>query len=548
MTSYSLKNYNLSAKQVAQFPFVSPYAIRHWEQSNAEPKLKWGHRAIALIQFCPILGPIASLIERLAVKIYKKCHQQSSTPKEIRLTEKLVELNQEKTPFTPMIPNVHNQQEAQLQPNEQISKETQPQPNPSPVLTPIVRQEPKLQSLDKKPVEAKPAQMNDVKAAYKIAKAKEDQWKLDFKKMMLEQNQSAFVRKSEEDIDQLVQQHRDEILAAYKALEKCDIPEEGIHYFPSQDFIFKMDKVPGVIFKMKRAVSKDDDSLQRRYQHTQEARLKTAAFKHLIIPNCKFYEKLGNEDVKLIIEEELPLVKSNLSRQEELYKFLAEDAETLPLLNQFLEELTLAAFEILLCDFKFNNYPLLPSGVALIDLGDNGLAESPIKELLQKIIPPVCFDTIQKVIERKDPELAKGINFDAIKQARIKKLERQKLREASYEKRFISGAEPVVVAENQLAGLSQDHAELIKITIQVLNEHLADKDVSLLNRRRIKLFSNDFMRHPNEVVRQRFTEICIRFAPSEPVHKVIKSAFDFLQNKKIITRYKNDPYFFTVYI
>jgi hypothetical protein len=66
---YQLSNYHLTAWELLHTPLVSKYAIRHWNESCKNPSVKWGHRAICLIQFCPIVGFFASASEAIIVII-----------------------------------------------------------------------------------------------------------------------------------------------------------------------------------------------------------------------------------------------------------------------------------------------------------------------------------------------------------------------------------------------------------------------------------------------------------------------------------------------
>lgn len=61
--SLYLNNYRLTNKEILESFVVSKYGRRHLKRANREPQHKWGHRIIALIEFMPFLGPIASLLE-----------------------------------------------------------------------------------------------------------------------------------------------------------------------------------------------------------------------------------------------------------------------------------------------------------------------------------------------------------------------------------------------------------------------------------------------------------------------------------------------------
>lgn len=65
MKNYLLNNYNLSPFQLFQSLFLSEYGLRHLAQARKQNQYKWGHRLIAVIELCPVIGIIASMIERL---------------------------------------------------------------------------------------------------------------------------------------------------------------------------------------------------------------------------------------------------------------------------------------------------------------------------------------------------------------------------------------------------------------------------------------------------------------------------------------------------
>ena len=71
MNNYLLKNYTLSSSEMIQSLFVSEYGLRHLSQSKTQPHLKWGHRIIALIELCPLIGLVASIIEAIIAKKLK---------------------------------------------------------------------------------------------------------------------------------------------------------------------------------------------------------------------------------------------------------------------------------------------------------------------------------------------------------------------------------------------------------------------------------------------------------------------------------------------
>jgi hypothetical protein len=68
MDNYRLTNYNLSSFEVFKSIFVSEYGLRHLQLANEQPQNKWGHRIIAIIELCPLIGLIATIIEAIVVK------------------------------------------------------------------------------------------------------------------------------------------------------------------------------------------------------------------------------------------------------------------------------------------------------------------------------------------------------------------------------------------------------------------------------------------------------------------------------------------------
>lgn len=70
-----LDDYQLTKWQVIQSVFVSDYAIRHW--NCAIEQKSWGHLSIALLEFMPLVGVVASIIERVVVFIFDKCTTKS---------------------------------------------------------------------------------------------------------------------------------------------------------------------------------------------------------------------------------------------------------------------------------------------------------------------------------------------------------------------------------------------------------------------------------------------------------------------------------------
>ena len=69
MNKSMLDNYSLSGSEVLQSLFVGEYGLRHLALSKA-PCTRWGHRIIAVIELCPLVGLIAMLIEAIVFKCF----------------------------------------------------------------------------------------------------------------------------------------------------------------------------------------------------------------------------------------------------------------------------------------------------------------------------------------------------------------------------------------------------------------------------------------------------------------------------------------------
>lgn len=61
------QGYHLTCIESVQLLFHSPYARRHWAMSKAAPRYSLGHKVIAILEGIPVLGGLASLIEKIIV-------------------------------------------------------------------------------------------------------------------------------------------------------------------------------------------------------------------------------------------------------------------------------------------------------------------------------------------------------------------------------------------------------------------------------------------------------------------------------------------------
>jgi hypothetical protein len=78
MNNYLLNDYSLSTGEVLQSLFVSEYGLRHWALSKAQTECKWGHRIIAVIELCPLIGLVATIIEGLVANCFRPSHSSKS--------------------------------------------------------------------------------------------------------------------------------------------------------------------------------------------------------------------------------------------------------------------------------------------------------------------------------------------------------------------------------------------------------------------------------------------------------------------------------------
>ncbi len=126
--NYSLSNYHLTKKEIIQSCFASEYAFRHLSEAKKHPQYKWGHRLIAMIEFCPILGQITTLIESIIAKQKRKTKSSTQINFSISKPIQPAGVNQN------VIPKISSQ--ATTEPSTQINLSLLPQPpQPAVVLT-----------------------------------------------------------------------------------------------------------------------------------------------------------------------------------------------------------------------------------------------------------------------------------------------------------------------------------------------------------------------------------------------------------------------------
>ncbi len=89
MSGYLLDNYELSRFELLQSFFLSEYGLRHWAHSKKQTPYKWGHRIIAIIEICPLIGLIATIIERLVASFIGPNNLEPKPPPRTSLTKRM---------------------------------------------------------------------------------------------------------------------------------------------------------------------------------------------------------------------------------------------------------------------------------------------------------------------------------------------------------------------------------------------------------------------------------------------------------------------------
>ncbi|MBI5274279.1 MAG: hypothetical protein HY860_04410 [Chlamydiales bacterium] len=63
MNDCLISNYSLTSMQVVQSILISEFGVRHYQEFSHSQEYKWEHLIIAIIELCPLLGALASLVE-----------------------------------------------------------------------------------------------------------------------------------------------------------------------------------------------------------------------------------------------------------------------------------------------------------------------------------------------------------------------------------------------------------------------------------------------------------------------------------------------------
>lgn len=77
---YCLNNYDLNKREVGLCLITgtsAPYAKRHWELSNKNPRYSMWHKVMAAIEYTPVIGGLVGLIERIIVSVSSRFRPSS---------------------------------------------------------------------------------------------------------------------------------------------------------------------------------------------------------------------------------------------------------------------------------------------------------------------------------------------------------------------------------------------------------------------------------------------------------------------------------------
>lgn len=340
----------------------------------------------------------------------------------------------------------------------------------------------------------KTLQDKPVKAKEDIAKirAREEQWKLDFAQSMLQNWGQSNKKMTPQQIDQIVKDNASMIAGIVTKLKsgRKEAIEE-IEQFASDSHVFKIKSIPNLIFKVSKFEKDEDNLFEKRFEFTRKAAelVQSKKYETLLVPACCYYEELGGQKVEMIVEECLPIAKTNFERQEELYEYCTKDPLLAQKLATGLADLTRFICEFGFSDVKFDNIPLTAYGIALVDLEHHFNAEGGLKSLVTGCLFSEQFEIVKAIVEKEYPNLFKRCNFTKWEQTRQDQLKQYSLIDKSLvERRTIIGNEPVYLQNEHLAGLNPADTEIAHLIVQIANKEVAkQQDLSLRGKRKITL-------------------------------------------------------------
>lgn len=316
--------HSLSPLEIIQFPFVSPYGLRHLQKGGAL------NVTIGAIELFPILGPIVSLIEAVVTTLLKdidrnyRLHQEGWKNKLIGVIEVL-----------PLIGSLVWRIDALIQRKITIRRTNLP-----------------VESVEK--------WMSEFKANVR-------------NKMPIPPCNLSLNKEQEQELIKVIKtlEQNPHLL---KDLQKAVLLANNL------DWVFKIESIPGVVFKVpkNRQYNNVKTTVERRYEDTTQAKqlIQGEGFDHLHVPEqALVYLKIDNETIPVLIEESLNHIPGT-SAQESLFQSCYKDPELKPFMRECVRQLILFIIKTNYSDVRYDNNPLLTDGrgFGLIDL-DRG--ESP---------------------------------------------------------------------------------------------------------------------------------------------------------------------------
>ncbi|MFN4174720.1 MAG: hypothetical protein ACK4HV_06420, partial [Parachlamydiaceae bacterium] len=319
--------YDLSFPEVLQFPFVSPYALRHLNEGD------FFNRTLGAIELFPLLGPLVSLIEGVVATVINDIHdnrrlkQPGILNKSIGIIEVL-----------PVIGSLVYRIDRVVQRKKIISR-------PLPIKDP-------------------------------------EKWINDFKAAIQAQN-----TRSEIDLS-LTDEKKAELTEVIRHLDKNrwndSVPKNCSLLSQREDWVFTLKDMPEKVFKVpkNRRYKDRKTSVERRFETASNARrvIEKEGLNRLHVPRQELIEvTIDSEKIPVLIEECFNIMPG-VEPQEALFQRCYQDPELKPFIRECVRQFILFIIRTGFADVRYDNNPLLSdgSGFGLIDL-DQGL--SPITGL-----------------------------------------------------------------------------------------------------------------------------------------------------------------------
>lgn len=307
-------DYRLHAQDYLQFPFVSPYGIRHYQRGDTLNKV------IGVIELFPILGPIVSVIEGVVVHILDEM-QGNLRLRQEGWKNKLMGVIQ----VIPLIGSLA------YRIDRLIERKTAIKPANLPVEdTEKWMKEFKSNVLGKKTFEQTDLSLNEAQTA------------------------------------ELVQ-----------VLQDLDNPRSKSHkavlYASQIDWVFSINSIPGRIFKVYHSI-RDNNSytLEKRLESNAKAReiIEKEGLNLLHVPEQKLVKVQVNNCTVYVLIEECFDVLHGYNHQKGVFQNAYADPELKPFMRECTRQLILFIIRTGFSDVKYDNHPLLTNGrgMGLVDL------------------------------------------------------------------------------------------------------------------------------------------------------------------------------------